>query len=78
MHGGSWTLNFGECPNVEKESTLSEILEMDVPDKYFLSAKACWGILHRAQKRGKEVPLILKMALLERIAEEWRKMQTGN
>lgn len=78
LHGGSWTLNFGECPNVEKESTLSEILEMDVPDKYFLSAKACWGILQRAQKRGKEVPLILKMALLERIAEEWRKMQTGN
>ncbi len=74
-HGGSLTPNFGESPNVEKESTLSQILEMDVPDKYFLSAKACWGILSRAEKREKEVPTILKIALLERIAEDWQRNQ---
>lgn len=69
------THSFGEFPNVEKESTLSQILEMDVPDKYFLSAKACWGILARAEKREKEVPTILKIALLERIAEDWQRNQ---
>lgn len=71
------THSFGEFPNVEKESTLSQILEMDVPDKYFLSAKACWGILRRAQEKQKEIPQDLKIALLERIAEEWHKTQTG-
>ena len=35
-----------------------------ISDKYFLSAKACWGILSRAEKREKEVPTILKIALL--------------
>lgn len=69
-HGDCLTLNFGECPNVENVSTLSMILEMDVPDKYFLSAKACWGIIRRAEQRNKEIPVILKIALLERIAEE--------
>lgn len=48
-------LNFGEYPNVENASTLSAILEMDVPDKYFLSAKACWGIIRRAESRQKEM-----------------------
>lgn len=67
---------FGECPNVENVSTLSMILEMDVPDKYFLSAKACWGIIRRAEQRNKKIPVILKIALLERIAEEWQRTQT--
>lgn len=75
-HGDYLTLNFGECPNVENVSTLSMILEMDVPDKYFLSAKACWGIIRRAEQRNKEIPVILKIALLERIAEEWQRTQT--
>ena len=74
-HGGCLMLNFGECPNVENVSTLSAILEADVPDKYFLSAKACWGIIRRAQEKQKEIPTILKIALLERIAEEWQRNQ---
>ena len=72
------TLNFGESPNVERECILSAILEAETPDKYFLSAKACRGILERARKRQKEVPLILKIALLERIAEDWQKSQTAS
>ena len=31
--------------------------------KYYLSAKACLGILRRAEKRGKELPEILRLAL---------------
>ena len=53
-HGGCLMLNFGECPNVENVSILSAILEADVPDKYFLSAKACWGIIRRAQEKQKD------------------------
>jgi hypothetical protein len=34
-----------------------------VPQRYFLSAKACAGILRRAAKRGKKVPEILAAAL---------------
>ena len=75
--GGCWTLNIGEYPSEENVSSLYAVLETTVPDKYFLSAKACWGILRRAQEKQKEIPQDLKIALLERIAEEWNKTQTG-
>jgi hypothetical protein len=54
----------GESPIAAVESTLSAILESDVPAKYFLSKKACEGILRRAEKRGKELPPMLREALL--------------
>ena len=76
--GGNLTLNFGESPNVENVSILSMILEVDVPDKYYLSAKACWGIIRRAEERQKEIPLILKIALLERIVEDWQRTQAAS
>ena len=45
--------------------SLSDILETgDVPQRYFLTAKACAGILRRAEKRGKELPEALKSALV--------------
>lgn len=55
--------SFGECPSVESASHLSAILEASPPPKYSLSAKACLGILRRAERRGKPLPLILKLAL---------------
>ena len=63
--GGSTTLNTGNFPSVVKESTLSQILQANVPEKYFLSAKACAGLLRRAEKRGKELPGMLREALEE-------------
>ena len=42
---------------------LSSILQAGVPERYFLSQKACQGILRRAEKRGKELPEILRKAL---------------
>lgn len=71
-HGDSSMLNTGECPNVVKESRLSWILEDNVPQKYYLSARACQGILTRASRRGKALPELLKNALLEMI-EWWEK-----
>ena len=44
--------------------SLSEILETGPIDhRYFLSAKACAGILRRAEKRGKVLPEPLALAL---------------
>lgn len=71
-HGDSSMLNIGECPNVVKESRLSWILEDNVPQKYYLSARACQGILTRASRRGKALPELLKNALLKMI-EWWEK-----
>ena len=56
-------VSIGESPSVVKESFLSSVLENDVPEKYFLSSKACQGILRRAEKRGKKLPEVLEMAL---------------
>lgn len=71
--GECWMLNTGECPNVERESTLYTILMENVPDKYYLSGKACAGILRRAKQRGKKLPEILEMALQERVWEQSQK-----
>jgi hypothetical protein len=61
---GEYTMHsFGEYPSEEKESRLSQILEAAPHPKYCLSAKACQGILRRAEKRGKELPKMLKEAL---------------
>ena len=65
LPGASMTLNTGECPSVARESTLSLILQANAPEKYCLSAKACQGILRRAEKRGKELPPMLREALEE-------------
>lgn len=57
-------LSFGECPSAENASHLSQILEASPHPKYSLSAKACLGIVRRAEHRGKELPPLLKAALL--------------
>ena len=62
-HGGYLMLSTGEFPREENASTLSQILMDSVPEKYYLSPKACQGILSRASKRGKELPQVLKAAL---------------
>jgi hypothetical protein len=61
------TRNFGESPSVVAASRLSQILEEAPHPKYFLSAKACQGILHRAERRGKKLPEILERALYAQI-----------
>ena len=62
-HGGASTLNTGVSPKDAKESSLSQILQADPPLKYYLSPKACLGILRRAFERGKELPKKLERAL---------------
>ena len=62
--GESWMLNSGVSPSEERESSLSQILQDEVPSKYYLSRTACLGILRRAEVRGKELPPQLREALL--------------
>ena len=44
--------------------SVSQILQDEVPSKYYLSRTACLGILRRAEVRGKELPPQLREALL--------------
>lgn len=67
--GDSWTVNISEWPSAESVSLLSSTLEVNAPEKYYLSARACQGILTRASRRGKKLPDLLQTALLEMM--EW-------
>ena len=60
----SSTLNISECPNDAVESFLSQVLERDsIPQKYYLSLRACEGILRRAKNRNVTLPDTLREAL---------------
>ena len=61
--GDFTTRSFGEYPREENASRLSQILEDSPHPKYSLSARACQGILNRANRRGKELPKELADAL---------------
>ena len=61
--GDALTLNTGVSPREGKESSLSRILQDDPPPKYYLTRRACLGILRRASERGRELPEKLKQAL---------------
>ena len=63
MHTALSMLNNGESPSEDAASSLSQILLAGVPEKYYLSPKACQGILRRASVRGKELPEVLRLAL---------------
>jgi hypothetical protein len=61
---GCLTLSISDWPSDGSVCSLSDILETgDVPQRYYLSPKACAGILRRAAKRGKELPPQLLAAL---------------
>ena len=67
----SLTLNTLEWPSAAVVCSLSDTLETGaVPQRFFLSATACRGILRRAEKRGKSLPEQLKRALEEVAGQE--------
>ena len=65
--GAQWMPSVGEFPNVESASRLSSILQANAPERFYLSQRACEGILRRSARRGKQLPELLKQALLEQI-----------
>jgi hypothetical protein len=66
--GECWTADTSESPNDgAASSSLADVLQADVPSRYFLSPRAAAGILRRAEKRGRELPSHL-LAALEAVA----------
>ncbi len=63
--GSFTTVNISERHSGAGACFLSAILEEHAPDKYSLSPKACAGILRRAERRGKDLPPLLKAALMK-------------
>ena len=63
-HTGFLTLSTSEYPKDADVCSLSDILETGaLPRRFYLSARACQGILRRAEKRGKALPPALQSAL---------------
>jgi hypothetical protein len=60
-----WNRTLAPSLNDDGVCSLSDVLEEtgSVQPKFFLSQKACEGILRRAARRGKELPPALKAAL---------------
>lgn len=70
----------GRYRNAAGASTLSEVLEARAPQTYSLSARACEGIIRRAEKRGKPLPKMLQDALewvIARDSSTTREAQRG-
>jgi hypothetical protein len=66
----TWLLHTAEYPLEIVKTNLSQILQANAPEKYYLSSRACQGIMNRAEHRGKELPKMLKEALLQMIEGE--------
>jgi hypothetical protein len=60
-----WTDTLVPSPSDGGVCSLSHVLEdsRDVPERFYLSPKACVGILRRAERRGKALPPLLLEAL---------------
>jgi hypothetical protein len=70
-----WTLNTSEYPSAAAASSLSDVLETgELPQRYYLSGRACRGILRRAEKRGKMLPPPLAHALMAVAAQDRTSM----
>jgi hypothetical protein len=64
--GAYLTLNTSDWPSDESafsECSLRAILEADPPRKFLLSPRACAGILRRAERLGKTLPVHLEASL---------------
>ena len=76
--GESSMLNTSELPNDAVGCLLWQVLDREVSPRYSLSAKACAGILRRAEARKKTLPPTLKVAL-ERISDpQWGGVVTAS
>jgi len=65
-----WTDTLVPSPSDDAVCSLSHVLEDSraVPERFYLSQKACAGILRRAERRGKTLPPLLLEALKSQCA----------
>jgi hypothetical protein len=76
--GGPWTPNISDWPNDAAVCSLSQVLETGlIPQRFFLSGTACAGILRRAEKRGKQLPPPLMLALKAVVSPEQTEPAAG-
>jgi DNA (cytosine-5)-methyltransferase 1 len=61
--GGETFHGITSRPHEIKRQHLSEILERDVDERYYLTQAACLGILRRVDAKGKQIPQLLRSAL---------------
>jgi C-5 cytosine-specific DNA methylase len=75
--GQCWTLSTSAWRNGASVCSLSQVLESGpIPSQYYLTPKACQGILRRAEKRGKELPEALARAL-RAVADSEQTLTSG-
>ena len=74
--GWVWLFDTDETPDLGRmhadethEVKLSSVLDWDVDEKYYLSERACLGILNRATRRGRALPWLLHYALWTQAGE---------
>jgi hypothetical protein len=72
LPGGLLTLSTSEFPkDAAVSSSLADVLQgKEVQTKYYLSPKACEGILRRSSRRGKMLPPALQEALVNRVSQD--------
>lgn len=64
--GECWTADTSECPSGGDASTsLLDVIEADVPPRFYLSPRAAAGMLRRAEKRAVVLPGALATALAQ-------------
>ena len=77
-NGACLTRNGSEWRSGAVACSLSQTLETGpIAPQYFLSPKACAGILRRAEKRGKKLPDALQAALTAAASQEQTKHAAG-
>jgi hypothetical protein len=55
LNGDCLIRSSSESPNVDVESSLSQVLESQADDRYLLSPRAAAGILRRSERQGEDV-----------------------
>jgi len=74
--GACLMLSTSEYPSEGRESSsLADVLQAEAQEKYYLSQKACDGILRRANRRGKTLPPALQEALVNQASQDTQKVQ---
>ena len=74
LNSSEWTVTLAPSPSDGGVCSLLDILEEtgDVPQGYYLSARAAAGILRRAARRSSQMPEFLEEAL-RRVSEQEQK-----
>lgn len=66
--GEYWMQDSSEHPNVVAESSLSQVISLDAPLRYFLTISELQSLLQRAEDKNRILPTDLETAIKEQIS----------